>query len=123
VATLKNLNFSVPAALKAWIDRVSFPGAFTDPDGGRSLLRETRVVAVMARGGGYGPGTPREHCDFQTPYLKAYFARLGVPAHHLHLVAAELTRVDVLPQLAGLEHLAAASLTAAREAVTALATA
>ncbi|GGZ84303.1 NAD(P)H-dependent oxidoreductase [Streptomyces echinoruber] len=52
-------NFSVPAALKAWIDRVSFPNAFTGPDGGRSPLRETRVVAVMARGGGYGPGAPR----------------------------------------------------------------
>ncbi|WNM33094.1 NAD(P)H-dependent oxidoreductase [Streptomyces sp. Li-HN-5-11] len=116
-------NFSVPASLKAWIDRVTFPGAFTDPDTGERLLGGTRVVVVMARGGGYGPGTPRESFDFQTPYLKAYFAGLGIAPDDLHLVAAELTRVDVLPHLAGLEDLAAASLGAAQEAVTALAAA
>jgi FMN-dependent NADH-azoreductase len=42
---------------------------------------------------------------------------------HLHLVAAELTRVDVLPHLAGLEDLAAASLARARVTLTALAAA
>ncbi|SEC63729.1 FMN-dependent NADH-azoreductase [Streptomyces sp. 3213] len=114
-------NFSIPASLKAWIDRVTFPGALTDPDTGESLLRDTRVVVVMARGGGYGPGTPREHFDLQTPYLKAYFGNLGVPPEHLHLVAAELTRVDVMPHLAGLEDLAAASLARARATLTALA--
>lgn len=112
-------NFSVPAALKAWIDRITFPGAFTDPDSGESLLAGTRVVAVLARGGAYGPGTPRESYDFQTPYLRAYFGNLGVT--DLHVVAAELTRVDVIPQLAGLEELAARSLAQAKEAVTALA--
>lgn len=114
-------NFSVPASLKAWIDRVTFPGAFTDPDTGESLLRATRVVVVMARGGGYGPGTPRERDDFQTPYLRAYFGRLGVTPERLHLIAAELTCVDVLPQLAGLDDLAATSLGQARAAVTELA--
>jgi len=116
-------NFSVPASLKAWIDRVTFPGALTDPDTGESLLRDTRVVVVMARGGGYGPGTPREHFDFQTPYLRAYFGNLGVPPEHLHLVAAELTRVDVMPHLAGLEDQAAASLAEARATLTTLAAA
>ncbi|MGW5198218.1 FMN-dependent NADH-azoreductase [Streptomyces spiralis] len=116
-------NFSVPASLKAWIDRVTFPGAFADPDTGQSLLGGTRVVAVMARGGGYGPGTPRESFDFQTPYLKAWSDNLGVAPGHLHLIAAELTRADVLPHLAGLEHLARQSLAAAREQVRALAAA
>ncbi|MEU8790436.1 NAD(P)H-dependent oxidoreductase [Streptomyces sp. NPDC048643] len=114
-------NFSVPAALKAWIDRVTFPGAFRDPDNGESLLRDTRVVVVMARGGGYGPGTPREGYDFQTPYLRAWFGALGVTPSHLHLVAAELTRSADVPELAGLTGLADASLAAARAAVTALA--
>jgi FMN-dependent NADH-azoreductase len=114
-------NLSVPATLKAWIDRVTFPGALTDPDTGESLLRHTRVVVVMARGGGYGPGTPRERLDFQTPYLRAYFGNLGVPPENLHLVAAELTRVDVIPRPAGMEDLAAASLARARATLTALA--
>ncbi|MFE1755796.1 FMN-dependent NADH-azoreductase [Streptomyces anandii] len=115
-------NFAVPAALKAWIDRVTFPGAFRDPDSGESLLRETRVVALMARGGAYGPGSPREAYDFQTPYLEAYFTNLGVAPGHFHAVAAELTRVDVLPHLAGLEQRAEASRAAAEQAAASLAT-
>ena len=66
-------NFSVPASLKAWIYRSTFPGAFTDPESGDRLLCDTRVVVVTARGGSYGPGTPREGFDFQMPYLRAYF--------------------------------------------------
>lgn len=115
-------NLCVPAALKAWIDRVTFPGAFKDPDSGESLLRDTRVVALMARGGAYGPGTPREAYDFQTPYLRAYFINLGVAPDRFHAVAAELTRVDVLPHLAGLEQRAAASHAAAEQAAKTLAT-
>ncbi|MFJ6656629.1 FMN-dependent NADH-azoreductase [Streptomyces sp. NPDC091377] len=111
-------NFSVPASLKAWIDRVTFPGAFTDPDSGESLLRDTRVICVLARGGAYGPGTPRERSDFQAPYLRAYFGNLGVT--DLTVVAAELTRVDVLHHLAGLEDLAAASLAGAEETIRSL---
>ncbi|QWF78805.1 FMN-dependent NADH-azoreductase [Amycolatopsis sp. CA-230715] len=115
-------NFSVPASLKAWIDRVSFPGAFTDPDTGESLLRDTKVVLVLARGGGYGPGTPRHGCDFQTPYLRAHFGKLGVSEVNLSTVEAELTRAGDIPALAGLEDLAAESLANARAAVAELAT-
>ncbi|GGS05881.1 FMN-dependent NADH-azoreductase [Streptomyces aureoverticillatus] len=114
-------NFGVPAALKAWIDRVSFPGAYTDPDSGRPLLGGTRVVVVAACGGGYGPGTPREGCDFQVPYLRAYFGNLGVAEDELHVVRAELTRAGDIPGLAGFQDLAADSLTAARAAVAELA--
>ena len=116
-------NFAVPAALKAWIDRVTFPGAFAHPDTGESLLSGTRVVAVLARGGAYGPDTGRAALDFQTPYLKAWTGRLGVRPEHLHPVAAELTRVDVLPHLAGQEEAAAASLAGARARLSRLAAA
>jgi FMN-dependent NADH-azoreductase len=98
---------------------VTFPGALTDPDTGESLLGRTKVVVVMARGGGYGPGTPLEGLDFQTPYLKAYFGNLGVRPERVHLIAAELTCVDLLPQPAGLEDLATTSLADAHAAVTA----
>ncbi len=57
---------------------MTFPGAFTDTDTGDSLLHGTRVVVITARGGAYGPGTPRHAWDFQTPYLRAYFGDLGV---------------------------------------------
>lgn len=114
-------NFSVPAALKAWIDRVTFPGAYLDPDTGAPLLRDTRVVLAIARGGGYGPGTPREAFDFQIPYLRAYFGNLGVAEAGLSVVRAEMTVADIIPRLAGFRDLAASSLAVARAEMTTLA--
>ncbi|WP_245667301.1 FMN-dependent NADH-azoreductase [Actinomadura macra] len=116
-------NFSVTASLKAWIDRVTFPGAFTDPDSGTSLLKDTRVVVVTARGGAYGPGTPREGFDFQAPYLRAYFGNLGVAAENLELVHAEMTLAWLVPELARFQDAAERSLAAAEAKVTALAAA
>jgi FMN-dependent NADH-azoreductase len=113
-------NFSIPAALKTWIDRVTFPGAFVDPDTGHNLLRDKHIVVVMARGGGYGPGTPRADFDFQTPYLRAYFTNLGV--ENVSLVEAELTRAAAMPDLTAFIPLATASLAAAHTTLDTLAT-
>ncbi|MFE7188972.1 FMN-dependent NADH-azoreductase [Kitasatospora sp. NPDC057541] len=111
-------NFTVPAALKAWIDRITFPGAHT----GR--LTATRVIVVTARGGGYGPGTPREPFDFQTPYLRAWFTEhLGIPDANLRFIHAELTRAADIPALTPYRDLATTSLTTARTTLTDLATA
>lgn len=107
-------NYGVPAALKAWIDRVSFPGAYTDPGTGESRLHATRVVLVTARGG-RGPQ------DFHVRYLRGYFARQGVLEANLYVAGAELTLAGLAPHLAGLRPRAAASLAAARAEVTALA--
>lgn len=115
-------NFSVPAALKAWIDRVTFPGAFLDPESGGGALRDTRVVVAMARGGAYGPGTPREAFDFQRPYLHAYFTDHGVAEENLHFVQAEMALAGLVPGLARFRELADASLAAARAELTELAT-
>ena len=114
-------NFSVSTSLKAWIDRVTFPGAYTDPDGGEPLLRGTKVVVVTARGGAYGPGTPRAGFDFQAPYLRAYFTNLGVAEEDLSFVHAELTLAGLVPGLGHLRPPADRSLAAARAAVTELA--
>ncbi|SEP50960.1 FMN-dependent NADH-azoreductase [Amycolatopsis saalfeldensis] len=114
-------NFTVPATLKAWIDRLTFPGAFTGPATGEQVLRGTNFVVVLARGGGYGPGTPREAFDFQLPYLRAYLTNLGVAPERLSFVKAELTRVREIPALAGMEPLAAESLATAIAEVTELA--
>ncbi|MBO8191291.1 NAD(P)H-dependent oxidoreductase [Streptomyces oryzae] len=114
-------NLTVPAALMAWIDRISFPGALLDPETGRSRLRDKHVVVVGARGGGYGPGAPREGLDFQVPYLRGYFTDRGVPEENLHVVTAELTRARDVPKMAPLRTRAAESLAAAREGVLELA--
>lgn len=82
-------NYSLPATLKAWIDQISFPWL---PLTGRT------AVVVTARGGAYGPGTPREAADFQTPYLRAYFETLGLS--DLHFIHTELTHALHVPFLA-----------------------
>ncbi|MFF3908047.1 FMN-dependent NADH-azoreductase [Streptomyces sp. NPDC001848] len=115
-------NFSVPAALKAWIDRVTFPGAFLDPGTGGSALSDTRVVVVMARGGAYGPGTPRAAFDFQRPYLRAWFTDHGVAEDNLHFVQAEMALASLVSHLARFRDQADASLAAARKELAELAT-
>jgi FMN-dependent NADH-azoreductase len=114
-------NFSVPASLKAWIDRITFPGAYTDPGTGRSLLHGKRIVDVTARGGAYGPGAPREGFDFQEPYLRAYFGNLGIAEDGVTFVNAEMTLADLVPHLARFREMAAQSLAGAQKAVVDLA--
>ncbi|MEU6717941.1 NAD(P)H-dependent oxidoreductase [Nonomuraea sp. NPDC046802] len=104
-------NFTVPAALKAWIDRVTLPWL---------PLKGKSAVVLSARGGGYGPGTPRERFDFQEPYLRAYFSVLGLD--DVEFVHAELTHATVMPFLAQFRDQHEASHAAALDAVRSLAT-
>ncbi|GLW72042.1 FMN-dependent NADH-azoreductase [Kitasatospora phosalacinea] len=104
-------NFTVPAALKVWLDRVTLPWL---PLAGKS------AVVLGARGGAYGPGTPREPFDFQEPYLRAYFTALGLT--DLEFVHTELTHAPVMPFLAELRDAHEASRTEALARVAALAT-
>ena len=69
-------NFSISAALKAWIDmvcraRVTFRYTEKGPVG---LLQGKTVYAVVATGG-VAVGSPM---DFATPYLRHAFAFLGI---------------------------------------------
>lgn len=93
-------NYSVPAALKAWIDRVSFPGAFAGAESRDSLLRSTQFVVISARGGNYGPGTRRQALDFFMPYLRAYLLKQGAAEENIHFAVAELTLAGVAPHMA-----------------------
>lgn len=58
-------NYSIPAALKAWLDQVTFP---------RMSLAPRRFVVASARGGAYSPGTPKAAFDYQERYLRDFFA-------------------------------------------------
>ncbi|WP_308282563.1 FMN-dependent NADH-azoreductase [Pseudonocardia nigra] len=104
-------NFSVPAALKAWIDQVTFP---------RMSLAGRRFVVVSARGGAYGPGTPREPVDHQARYLRDFLdGHFGVT--DAVFVSAELTNALVDPRLADRRDAHAASRAAAEAEVDRLA--
>ena len=71
-------NFSIPAALKAWIDLITRAGmTFSYGDTGPKGLipSDKKVMAIVTRGGVYGEGSP---ADFQVPYLKHILAFIGL---------------------------------------------
>jgi FMN-dependent NADH-azoreductase len=86
-------NFGIPAALKAWIDQVTFP---------RMSLRGRRFVVAGARGGTYAPGTPRAPFDHHERYLRDFVAG-HFDVTDVRFVHAELTNALVDPLLAARE--------------------
>lgn len=95
-------NWNVPSSLKAWVDHVMFERSLRERLAGRP------AVIVMAKGGAYGPGTPREGWDYAEPWLRRVFGEvLGLD---LEVVSAELTLAGVNPALSHLQDLAKASL-------------
>ncbi len=50
--------------MKAWFDRIVVPRLTLGKDGG--LLGGKALTVTAARGGGYGPGTPRQGWDHRT---------------------------------------------------------
>ncbi|GAA0578488.1 FMN-dependent NADH-azoreductase [Streptomyces crystallinus] len=83
-------NFGVPAALKAWIDQVTFP---------KMVLAPRKFVVASARGGAYGPGMPREPYDHQGRYLLDFF-RGHYAVEDAEIISAELVNANVDPTLA-----------------------
>jgi FMN-dependent NADH-azoreductase len=103
-------NFGLPQQVKHWIDLV-----ITDPRGfdvDRPLLPGRPAVLVAARGGGYGPGTPRAGWDHGTPYLRRML--VDVWGLDLRTAEAELTAAGTNPAMAHLEELAREHLAGAR---------
>ncbi len=72
-------NFSVPSALKAWIDHISRSGVtFTYSDKGPvGSVKGKKVYVVIASGGIYSEG-PSKAVDFVEPYLKSVLGFLGM---------------------------------------------
>jgi FMN-dependent NADH-azoreductase len=64
-------NFGPPSTFKAWFDRI-----VSERTSGK--LGDREFVVVSARGGGYGPGTPREGWDHREPWLRHALTSLGV---------------------------------------------
>ncbi|MFK0223687.1 FMN-dependent NADH-azoreductase [Streptomyces vinaceus] len=86
-------NYSVPASLKAWIDQVTFP---------RMSLAGRRFVVAYARGGAYGPGSPRHTYDHQERYLRDFLAgHFAVPEEAMTFLGTELANTLTDPALAG----------------------
>ena len=90
-------NFGPPSTFKAWVDRIVVPGLTIGLLGGR------RVTFTMARGGGYGEGTPRHGWDHRAPWLRHVFTQLGI--EDPRFIDAELTLSRENPAMSGLEPL------------------
>jgi FMN-dependent NADH-azoreductase len=103
-------NFTIPSALKAWLDQVIIVGR-TAGEGGSVAGKPVTVVA--ARGGGYGPGTPRESYEFLTTYLEKVLT--GMLALEVDFIIPELTLARTVPEMAPLIDAADASRTKAHE--------
>lgn len=96
-------NFGVSQHVKTWWDIL-----WTDTDLrdlGERPLEGRPASLVVVRGGGYGPGTPREGWDHATPWLRRVLG--DVLGLDLHVTEAELTLADVTPAMAGLRDRAA----------------
>jgi FMN-dependent NADH-azoreductase len=93
-------NYGVSQHFKAWVDLV-IAGAGASA----RLLEGKPTVLATVRGGGYGPGTPREGWDHSTPYLRRILADMW--GADLTIIERELTLAGVNPALDGLKDLAA----------------
>jgi FMN-dependent NADH-azoreductase len=87
-------NFGSPSTFKAWFDRIA-----TEQTIGK--LSDKTFVVVTARGGGYGPGTPREGWDHREPWVRHTLSTLGV--EDPSFVDAELTLARDAPAMVPLD--------------------
>jgi FMN-dependent NADH-azoreductase len=72
-------NFSIPSALKAWIDHVIRSGRtfHYTADGPSGLVTGKKAVLFLAAGGVYSDG-PYKPYDFQETYLRAILGFIGI---------------------------------------------
>ena len=110
-------SFGPPSTVKAWIDHLVAPGVSIDPATMTGLLGGREIVVLTSRGGGYGPGTPREGWDHAEPWLPHALSQVGLEPH---FITAELTLADTVPRMAELKPLAAESLRNAEREIDAL---
>ena len=72
-------NYTVPAALKAWIDQVvRFGRTFTSTPDGKVGNLVDRPAYIVVSSGGYYSGELGRQPDFLTPYLTAILATIGI---------------------------------------------
>ena len=72
-------NFSIPSALKAWIDHVVRAGRTFEytANGPKGLVTGKKLVLFLAAGGVYSDG-PYKPYDFQETYLRTILGFIGI---------------------------------------------
>ena len=108
-------NFGPPSSVKAWVDHLVALGLSVDPETRAGLLAGRELIILAARGGGYGPGAPREGWDHALPWLPHGLSYTGLEP--TVFISADLTLADVDPGMAHLRPLAAESMRAAEREI------
>ena len=70
-------NFSIPAALKAWVDHVVRVGVTVSPQN-VGLLTGKKATVILATGGDFSPGSPVEGYNLASGYLRQVLAWIGI---------------------------------------------
>ena len=89
-------NWNHPASVQAWVDRILTAAPLRAGEG--EPIAGRPAVVVHSRGGGYGPGTPREGWDHAEPYLRRILE--DVWKLDVTMVTAELTLAATVPAMA-----------------------
>ena len=91
-------NFSIPYALKYYIDCIIQPGytyRYNEQGQPVPMVHGKKMVCITSRGGDYSEGSPFHVYDFQEPYLRAIFGYVGI--YDMHFVNAQ--PMDITPAL------------------------
>jgi FMN-dependent NADH-azoreductase len=76
-------NFTVPAALKLWLDYViRINRSFNSTPQGKIGLMQDRPTFVLVSSGGFHAGERAKQLDFLTPYLRYALASIGIKDVH-----------------------------------------
>lgn len=70
-------NFSIPAALKAWIDHIVRVGVTVSPDN-VGLVTGKKATVILATGGDFSPGSPVENYNQASGYLRQVLGWIGI---------------------------------------------
>lgn len=80
-------NFTVPAALKLWLDHViRIHRSFKPTPEGKVGLMKDRPTFVIVSSGGFHAGAHAKQADFLTPYLRYALASIGIADVHFILL-------------------------------------
>ena len=107
-------NYGAPSTVKAWVDHLLVPGLAYDAATSEPFFADTPLVVLVARGGGYGEGTPRFGWDHAAPWLPHGLSLAGLQPE---FIEAELRLSYVVPAMQELIPLAETSLAAAHAAI------
>jgi FMN-dependent NADH-azoreductase len=91
-------NFSVPYALKYYIDAIVQPGyLFQYDENGipRPMVHGKKMIIVTSRGADYSANSPLRAFDFLEPYLRSIFGFIGIT--DIHFINAQ--PMDITPEI------------------------